>query len=308
MSQSRACVRERRSEFPSVADRNAPVVRIGPSERDTAVDFIKRSSRTLNTSGDPRVLTIPSSDLGFRRHVDRLQAAGLLITPEALEARLRRMFPRAVVRRRDISGEPVAWYVYRDGGWRSELTAAWWEEPGLPRVVVSREGWIVEAGPTALGLFGFDASELGTRHFTDFVVPGNLEDSVALFAIVDEGGELSATIRMRPASGDDIAVDIHVRRDGDSVVGVMRLADDVEIDRSAPAAAVPVVRSVPATDAAFRGYVGLAVGRMSEPTPDGLALRLRRLYPHARVVLDGDVWIAQRDEFDSYTEVDGDGF
>jgi PAS domain-containing protein len=34
---------------------------------------------------------------------------------------------------------------------------------------------------------------------------------------------------------------------------------------------------------------------MPEATVDGLALRLRRLYPHARIEVDGDRWIARRD-------------
>jgi PAS domain-containing protein len=35
---------------------------------------------------------------------------------------------------------------------------------------------------------------------------------------------------------------------------------------------------------------------MPEPTPAGLALRLHRLYPHARVEADGAGWIAWRDQ------------
>jgi len=35
-----------------------------------------------------------------------------------LELRLRRSYPDAVVRPRDLSNEPyVVWYVYRDGHW-----------------------------------------------------------------------------------------------------------------------------------------------------------------------------------------------
>jgi hypothetical protein len=52
---------------------------------------------------------------------------------------------------------------------------------------------------------------------------------------------------------------------------------------------------VPATDVAFRAYAGRSLARMPEPTPDGLALRLRRLYPHARVEVTADGWIARRD-------------
>ena len=36
----------------------------------------------------------------------------------AFEARLRRRYPRTVVRARELSGEPTTiWYVYRDGRW-----------------------------------------------------------------------------------------------------------------------------------------------------------------------------------------------
>src|SRR5689334_22112214 len=80
----------------------------------------------------PRILTIPSSDRAFRRQVDRLAATGPT-TPDELEDRLRRLFPRAVVRFREISGEPAAWYVYRDGSWRPDLIGPWWQAPGLPR-------------------------------------------------------------------------------------------------------------------------------------------------------------------------------
>src|SRR5207245_4298340 len=106
-------------------------------------------------------LTIPSSDAAFRSHVERTLTGGSHDEPEELEERLRRFFPRAVVRRRDISGEPPAWYVYRDGGWRPALIGLWWAEPGLPRVVGPRDGWVQEANATALGLIGPGPDDLG---------------------------------------------------------------------------------------------------------------------------------------------------
>ena len=251
-------------------------------------------------SSDPvRVITIPSTDAAFRRHVDRLVARSSPDTAEKLQERLRRLFPRAVVRRRDISGEPAAWYVYRDGGWRSSMTSAWWQEPGLPRVEIDREGWIDHANPTAISLLGIPHADLGARHFTDFVAPGGLEDSVSLFRIVDEGNELTATALLKPGSAEVVAIDLHAWREGDRLFGVFRLADDVEIPVPGPAEPRPSsVACVPDTDAAFRGYVNLALDRMPEPTPDGLALRLRRLYPHAHVNDYGDHWTAHRDRVD----------
>jgi PAS domain-containing protein len=253
----------------------------------------------LNEPDAPQIIIIPSTDSAFRRHVDRLRASAAPRSPEALEARLRRMFPRAVVRRRDLSGEPAAWYVYRDGGWRPSMIGSWWEEAGLPRVEISREGWIDQANATALGLLGIAESDLGQRHFTDFVAPGGLEDSISLFAIVDEGHELTATALLRPTSGDVVAIDLHTWRAGDHLVALFRLADDVEV----PVATegdheTPSVECVPEADAAFRGYVDLALSRMPEPTPDGLVLRLRRLYPHAQVNAEASPWIVRRDQAD----------
>ena len=180
------------------------------------------------------------------------------------------------------------------------MTGSWWEEAGLPSVDVSREGWIEAANATALDLLGIHATDLGTRHFTDFVAPGSLEDSMSLFRIVDEGHELTATALLRPTSGDVVAIDIHAWRAGERLLAVFRLADDVEIPVAHAAVPRPAsVECLPATDAAFRGYVDLAISRMPEPTPDGLALRLRRLYPHANVEIDGERWIARRDQIDA---------
>jgi PAS domain-containing protein len=163
-------------------------------------------------------------------------------------------------------------------------------------VVISRDGWITDANATALSLVGIDANDIGARHFTDFVAPGTLEDSMALFRIVDEGHELTATVALRPTSGDVIAVDLHARRERDELVAVFRLADDVElVHPSTEMVAPPEIVSVPATDVAFRGYVRIAFSRMPEPTPEGLELRLRRLYPHAHVTADADRWIARRE-------------
>jgi PAS domain-containing protein len=247
-------------------------------------------------SVEPRILTIPATDAAFRKRVEQIRAETTPRTPDELEARLRRVFPRAVVRERELSGEPPSWYVYRDGGWRPPEGGPWWEQPGLPRVVVSRDGWITEANETARGLLGFDRRDLGSRHFTDFVAPGTLDDSLALFNIVDQGHELTATVLLRPTSGDIVAVDLQAKREGDSIVSVLRLADDVEVSTAPRSTEQPdEVVSVPEGDWAFRGYVNLAMSRMPEPTPDGLALRLRRLYPHAHVTADGARWVVERE-------------
>ena len=58
----------------------------------------------------------PSDDRAFEDHARRL--AVVSDGPQAMQTRLRRHYPHAVVRRRDLSGEPFEmWYVYRDGHW-----------------------------------------------------------------------------------------------------------------------------------------------------------------------------------------------
>jgi PAS domain-containing protein len=242
----------------------------------------------------PSLVTIPSSDVAFGTHVRRIIGTGEA-SAQDLERRLRRVFPRVIVRERSLSGEAPVWYVYRDGRWRSPATADWWREAGLPRVRVSPDGWLVETTPTAAGLLGISADDAGTHHFTDFIVPGTLDDSVALFQVVEAGNELNATVLLRPLSGEVIAIDLHAARDGADILGVLQLADDVDVPEPAALVVQPSIRTTPDTDVAFRGYVVAALRRMPEPTPEGLALRVRRLYPHAIVRVTGDAWLAQRD-------------
>jgi PAS domain-containing protein len=244
---------------------------------------------------EPALITIPTSDAAFREHVHRLASS---TTPRDLETRLRRIFPRVVVRERTISGAP-GWYVYRDGSWSSSLAGDWWGDARLPRVVLSLDGWFVDASPTALDLLGIAAADTASHYLTDLVVPGTLEDALALFRIIREGKTLDATILLRPLSGDIIAVDVHAHVIEDRIETVLRLAGDVAVAARATAVGRPTgVDFVPATDVAFRSYAQRAIERMPEATPEELAIRLRRLYPHASVGLTGDRWIVRRDHAD----------
>jgi PAS domain-containing protein len=242
----------------------------------------------------PQTLTIPSADAAFRVHVDRIRSDAA--TPADLQRRLRRIFPRVIVRERKLSGEPPTWYVYRDGGWLSSDAGDWWQQPSVPRVAMSMDGFMVEASPTAAGLLGIDPERAALYHFTDFIVPGTLQDAQALFEVIEQGHDLTATILLRPLSGDVIAVDLHAERQGTSIVGLFRLADDIgNAPEPAPVPRPASVATIPRTDVAFRAYVTAALDRMPEPTPDGLALRIRRLYPHASVATARDDWLVRRD-------------
>lgn len=242
------------------------------------------------------ITTIPSSDVAFAQHVAALSAKAPDATAAAFEQRLRRVFPRVVVRERSLSGETPSWYVYRDGGWRPDMSGPWWLDAGLPRLVVSPDGWVVTANRTAVDLLAAAHSPHPPHHFTDFVVPGALEEALDLFEVVKRGHALDATILLRPLSGDVIAVDLHVTTLAENLAAVIRLAEDVDIPAQLGVVAErPRLNVGPGTDVAFRSYATRALDRMPEPTPTGLELRLRRLYPHASVIAEGDTWTVHRD-------------
>ena len=214
------------------------------------------------------------------------------------------MFPRVVVVERQLSGEPPTWYVYRDGRWAPPSATSWWTDPDMPCISVGLDGWIVEANPAGRALLNMPASDIGRRHFTDFIVPGTLEDAEALHQVISQGHDLAATVLLRPTDGEVLACDVRAQRVGDRVICVFRLAEDIVV-RGEPLATTVELGSHPESDVAFRRHAELLLSRMPEPTPEGLALRLRRLYVHARVEpLDGR-WMAFRDGRDLVEAPDG---
>ncbi len=65
----------------------------------------------------PVVIANPTHDHAFVALADRLVAEGVVST-EVLEAELRKEYPQALVRERQLAAEPIrTWYVYRDGHW-----------------------------------------------------------------------------------------------------------------------------------------------------------------------------------------------
>jgi hypothetical protein len=63
----------------------------------------------------PRIVCIPSSDPEMCGVVAGIYKSIPWITPEKLQAALRQVYPKALVRRRELSGEPMpTWYVFRD--------------------------------------------------------------------------------------------------------------------------------------------------------------------------------------------------
>jgi hypothetical protein len=250
-----------------------------------------------------QLFTIPSTDEAFRKFVHRTLAKTHPGSPGAFEGRLRLTYPRVLVRERGLAGEVPSWYVYRDGAWRAADGEAWWEDPSNPRVAVDAEGWIVESNALARGLLAAETLEVEPRHFTDFSMPGAAEDAVALFDIVRSTGGFEATVVLQPTTGDAIAVDLRVTANANGMTAAFRLAEGIDVPPSTPRPAPEHVDYTPRTDVAFRAYAQRALANMPDPTPEGLALRLRRLYPHAQVEATTDGWVARRDrQLDGHAE------
>ena len=72
----------------------------------------------LSRLAPPTIRAYPQADEEFIVRAKRLATCAR--TPAELEAQLRRSYPGAVARARELDGDPEAvWYVYRDGRWRA---------------------------------------------------------------------------------------------------------------------------------------------------------------------------------------------
>jgi PAS domain-containing protein len=242
----------------------------------------------------PIVRTIPSDDSGFREHVSRIVQRNHVTRPSVLQAQLASIFPKVVVRARELSGENPVWYVYRDGRWTPATDHRWWDAPNLPRITVDPGGSITSANAGAMSLLGLTDLTAQPRRFPELVAPGAIEQATELLRVVLDGNDLLATVLIRPVDGEAIACEVHASLADGGMDVTMRLADDPDI-RTGAVSRPTSVATLPESDVGFRDYVQFALGGMRAPSVDGLALRLRRLYPHARVERVGSGWVARRD-------------
>ena len=95
--------------------RRPPATGLKRTRRDNARSRGPRPASVVETVAS--LLTVnPADDSTFRTEVER--CATLTTVPAVLEALLRERYPRAIVRERGISDEPIpTLYVYRDGRW-----------------------------------------------------------------------------------------------------------------------------------------------------------------------------------------------
>jgi PAS domain-containing protein len=241
------------------------------------------------------LFTVPSSDRAFAEFVRRVAERASTGSPVDLQARLRSVYPRVLVRPRGLSNDDRTWYVYREGRWVDGRTPDWWADESMPRIELDSDGFVASANPAAGEELGVDPRHLAHRHFTDFAVPGSLDDAILLRQIVLDVGEAGGTIR-------------HLRADGEVRIAEYRAISNasgstVVIRPVGPSSSPPATRpSVsiecsPAEDRLFAVVAEGIVARIPEPTPMGLELRLGRSYPYASVEAIGENrWQVSRDQ------------
>ena len=75
----------------------------------------RRPGNAMRQTPRPTLVINPTDDPAFAAAAEAALDDGQ--TTDQLQAILRRDYPRAVVRARDLAGDPFVWYVYREGHW-----------------------------------------------------------------------------------------------------------------------------------------------------------------------------------------------
>jgi len=161
----------------------------------------------------PVVICVPSADGAFRAAVLAVLEAQPRLAPEELEAGVRLVYPDAVVRRRDLTAEPVeVWYAYRDGAYAGPRDATWVDEPGTAWARFDpATGEIVADNAAMAALFSPGASTLVGRFAREFIPPGADAISDRQLEAVREADETRSLGRARREDGREIIVEFVAR-------------------------------------------------------------------------------------------------
>jgi PAS domain S-box-containing protein len=164
----------------------------------------------------PELRPMPSSDPAFARAAGRLAADAE--SPAELEARLRAMYPRAVVRERALANEPRVLYIYRDGRYQRQRNDEWWTGSGNATAAIDlRTGTITAASREWAELLGDGVERVEGRPYRDFLVPEAAEAATEVIEALRESGELTSEMLMRTLDGSLIALDFHAVLTGDRI-------------------------------------------------------------------------------------------
>jgi PAS domain S-box-containing protein len=172
------------------------------------------------------VNTIPSNDVVLRRVVDRMTEGGQAQTADALAARLRPLYPKIAVVERQLSGERAQYYVYRDGRYEPERRDPWWEQPGVPRVLVATtDGQLTSVSGEWAALMRAEATELVGQHFVDFVLPEAREAALAMFDAVRQFREVRSEALVRRPDGTTLPIEFRAQRQNGEIEVFYRALD-----------------------------------------------------------------------------------
>jgi len=146
-------------------------------------------------------------------------------TADALAARLRPLYPKIAVFERQLSGERAQFYVYRDGRYEPERRDPWWEQPGVPRVLVATmNGQLTSVSGEWAALMHAEPAELVGRHFVDFVLPEARDAALAMFDAVRHFREVRSEALVRRPDGSTLPIEFRAaRRDGEIEVSYRAL-------------------------------------------------------------------------------------
>lgn len=175
--------------------------------------------REITTRGIT-LLCFPPQDVAFSTIAVRYLDAGPRVTPDALQAELRVMYPNAIVRPREsfaALGGNAAWYVYRDGRYSPFAGdgAPWWEHPDAAFLVIETEsGRYVDANAAALELIGIDRERLLAMRTGDLVHREGRVTVPWVWKLLHDVGEIHSTSLMQTPDGREVPVEYHLVRDG----------------------------------------------------------------------------------------------
>ena len=182
----------------------------------------------------PIVVTIPSSDASFQAAVEAaLQAlAGATDrpSPRGLEAAVRRVYPQALVRPREITAETLqVWHAYRDGRYTGSGDFAWASEAGVAWARIDPStGTIVDGNAALCALFAPGELMIG-RNVLEFVPADTGDMSRRQMAAIATAPQTVSVGEARRSDGSTVAVE-YVARVADGMIDAWYREDPETLD------------------------------------------------------------------------------
>jgi hypothetical protein len=167
----------------------------------------------------PLVVCLPSDDGSFRAATTTVLAAHADISPFELEMTLRIVYPRAIVRRRDLSAEPVeTWYAYRDGSFAPPSHENWADSPGVAWARFDPQtGQILAANDELAALFRPADGRMVGHFAREFIPPGADAISAAQLQAIGGTPETRSVGLARRGDGEAFVVEFVARPIDDAI-------------------------------------------------------------------------------------------